>query len=582
MLVCTQSRPAPILNEALHIEPAERSRLQKNKSGTISERMLFLAVVVTLGVLATSVSASDAELLIQTTLGPVKGSITERGVRLWAGLPYAEPPVGNLRWTYPQPPKPTTEVYDASYVAPGCQQDCQLPPGNCPEQVSEDCLYLSVTAPPEPSTDGNGYPVFFWIHGGAFEQGSGNSPLYDGTTFATQGVITVVVNYRLGVLGFMASESMQGNYGLMDQRLALQWVNDNIAAFGGDPKRITIGGQSAGGMSVGAHLTMPGSKGLFAQSVMESNCLGMPYHTRESATKNANSAFEYLKCDNDDVSCMRSKSAEEILDAQANSVKMDRKTLFINFLPFAPLVEYGGELPLQPLVAMASGQMAQVPMLSGTVLSEGQLFVYELFTSKLSKTKYHAALDTIFGWHNAKKVKKMYPFDIVPGSKDGREAFNVLATDLIFGCPLRNVTRGYQNALGLSAIPTYQYRLDHVMSFDCWGPQYTFCVDVVCHGSELPFVFNTFAGGNDPDGNPVSYNPTADEKALAADVGGAWANFITTGNPNKGTQSVPMEFKPYSAASGGDVVILDEPAWSEGSNERSEFCDMWDSLGYFY
>ena len=147
---------------------------------------------------------------------------------------------------------------------------------------------------------------------------------------------------------------------------------------------------------------------------MESNCLGLPYHTRESASKNADAAFEYLDCDKDDVSRMRSKSAQEILDAQANSVKMDRKTLFINFLPFAPLVEDGGELPMQPLYALGSGQMAQVPMLSGTVLSEGQLFVYELFTSKLSKAQYGIALDAIFGKHNAKQVQKMYPYRHCP------------------------------------------------------------------------------------------------------------------------------------------------------------------------
>ena len=169
------------------------------------------------------------------------------------------------------------------------------------------------------------------------------------------------------------------------------------------------------------------------------------------------------------------------------------------------------------------------------------------------------------------RYKKCIHIDIVPGSKDGREAFNILATDLIFGCPLRNVTRGYQNSLGLEAVPTYQYRLDHVMSFDCWGPNYTYCVNVVCHGSELPFVFNNFAGGNGPDGKPVTYNPTPDEITLAADVSGAWTNFISTGNPNKGSQAVPMEFKPYSAASGEMFVILDEPAWSEDPMSAQSF-----------
>jgi carboxylesterase type B len=532
------------------------------------------------GLFAVAHSAGDT--LVNTKAGPFQGFIAD-DVRVWKGIPYAKPPVGEMRWQYPAAKEPFTEVYDASFDAPGCTQTCALPPGNCPDYgTSEDCLYLTVVSPKEASSDPNGYPVFFWIHGGAFTQGLGNAPLYNGTTFAQKDVVNVVINYRLGMMGFLASKSMSGNYGLLDQRMALQWVQDNIGGFGGDASRVTIGGQSAGGMSVGSHLVMPGSKGLFSQTIMESNCLGMPYHTRKSAGNNADTAFKYLNCAEDDVACMKTKTPEEILDAQANSVKMDRKTLFINFLPFAPMVEEGGELPEQPLVAIANGDIAQVPIVAGTVLDEGQLFVYELFTKKMTKTAYHTTVDAIFGLHKAKTIKKMYPFDIVPGSKDGRDAFNILATDLIFRCPLRNVTRGLQNTLGVDAVPVYEYQMNHVLSFDCWGPDYAFCDGIVCHGSELPFVFNVFAGGNDADGNPVSYDPTADETQLAADMNGAWVNYIANGNPNKGAQTVPMDYPAYSQASGSKIVVLDEPGYAEGADERAEYCDMWDSMGYFY
>lgn len=121
---------------------------------------------------------------------------------------------------------------------------CKLPPGNCPDYgISEDCLYLTVFSPSKPSEDPNGYPVQFWIHGGAFEQGLGNCALYNASTFAQEGVTSVVINYRLGVMGFLASPSQKGNYGILDQRMALQWTRDNIRAFGGNPERISIAGQ---------------------------------------------------------------------------------------------------------------------------------------------------------------------------------------------------------------------------------------------------------------------------------------------------------------------------------------------------
>ena len=415
-----------------------------------------------------------------------------------------------------------------------------------------------------------------WIHGGAYEQGMGNCALYNGTNFAlNKDVITVVMNYRLGSFGFLAAEVMQGNYGHMDQRKALQWTHDNIASFGGNPERVTVGGQSAGGMSVAAHLVGEGSKGLFQQGIMESNPLGLPFHERESASDNANAMFEYLNCTDNDVTCMRTKSIDELLDAQKNAIQLDFENLFINFLPFAPLVEEGGEIPIQPFEGLRTGAFDPMPMLSGTVKDEGQLFVWELFTEPLSKTAYNLAVLAVFGKENAAELLRAYPFGSVPGSVDGRDIFNVLATDLLFYCPLRNITRGYESTRADNSVPTYEYRFDHVESFDCWGPGYEFCVGVVCHGSELPFVYNVFN-----DGVSVYYDPDADEIQLTEDIANGWANFVANGNPNKGLE-ILKAYPEYSALKDA-AVLLNEPETSIGSHMREKYCDMWDRLGYFY
>lgn len=538
--------------------------------------MILVVAACLLGL--TAVNATN--LVVETTNGQVEGFLdATNNVRLFQGIPYAKPPVNELRFEYPLPPTKYASTYKATFQAPGCPQDCVLPPGNCPEKTSEDCLYLTVFAPTEPPKDKSGYPVLFWIHGGAYEQGLGQCALYNGTTFAHQGIMTIAINYRLGALGFMASKSMKGNYGLLDQRLAMQWARDNVAAFGGDPDKITLAGQSAGAMSVGSHLISSGSQGLFSKAIMESNPLGMPYHTRESAQTNADAVFKYLGCASEDVACMRGKTADEIVKAQKEAIAVDRKTLFINFLPFAPMIEKGGELPDQPLTAMTNGQMAKMPILAGNMLDEGQLFVYELFTKPMSKTSYHATLDAVFGMHTSKKIKDAYPLDCEgcpADNKDGRNSFNVLATDLLFYCPLRNMTRGYQATLGVNTFPTYHYRFKHVLTFDCWGPMYPFCVGTVCHGSELPFVFNVFGDG------VTQYNPTSSETQLAKDLGSAWANFMFSADPNPTAGSslvVPQSYVKYDGTTDTNV-ILDEPQYSDQSHVRSSFCDMWDGLGY--
>lgn len=372
---------------------------------------------------------------------------------------------------------------------------------------------------------------------------------------------------------------MDGNYGFTDQQLALKWTHDNVAQFGGNPNKVTIAGQSAGGMSTSLHMISPNSKGLFASAIMESNPLALPYHTRDTASANAKSAFEYLNCAEDDVACMKTKTKEEILDAQSNSVKMNLNNLLINFLPFAPMVIPGSSvIPEQVLTAIAGGRYTNVPVLGGSMYDEGQLFVYELFTKPVSKSAYKIILDGTFGLTIGKQVLDYYPFDIVPGSVDGRDALNVMATDLLFYCPLRNITVGSQSVLGKSSLPTYIYRFKHVLSFDAWGPSYAFCVGVVCHGSELPFVFSVWSF-IDEQGNDIEYYPTDAEKELATDVSDAWSNFMHTGNPNTGLPT--FTFPRYESES-DILIVLDVPGAEEQNHVRTSYCDFWDGVGYFF
>jgi carboxylesterase type B len=272
---------------------------------------------------------------------------------------------------------------------------------------------------------------------------------------------------------------------------------------------------------------------------------------------------------------MRTKTPEEVLEAQSNAVKLNLDNLFINFLPFSPMVETGGRIEEQPFDALAGGRMQKMPILSGTVLDEGQLFVYELFTKPVSKAAYDAILLGVFGRSIFKQLAALYPYDMVEGADDARATLNVLATDLLFYCPLRNATRGYQKTLGAEAVPTYVYRFDHVMSFDCWGPDYWFCVGWVCHGSELPFEFNVFT-----DGVSLFYEPTADEVQLTTDTTHLFTNFITSGNPNSGL-AIPDVFPLYNAKS-DNILILEEPTVGVKNHQREVFCDFWDQVGYYY
>ena len=209
--------------------------------------------------------------VVRTSMGTLRG-MAASDYRLFQGIPYAAPPVGPLRWQLPRPAARWSGMLDASKPGPQCMQDTGRDP-RVGKPTSENCLTLNVWTPPR-GQRGDKRPVMVWIHGGGFVNGSGD--IYHSRSLAAKGhIVVVTVNYRLGALGFLAHPSLGppgdvGNYGLADQQAALRWVRDNIAAFGGDPRKVTIAGESAGGMSVCDHLVAPGSAGLFRAAIIQS------------------------------------------------------------------------------------------------------------------------------------------------------------------------------------------------------------------------------------------------------------------------------------------------------------------------
>ena len=325
-------------------------------------------------------------------------------------------------------------------------------------------------------------PVMVWIHGGKFESGAGGTDLYHGSVLAAEGqVVVVTINYRLGALGFLATAKLDGNMGFQAQRLALQWVQKNIAGFGGNPGRVTIFGENAGGTSVAAHVASPASKGLFHAAIVQSDPWPARLNTRARGQDTAYRFAKALACDVNDVACMRSKSVDEVYHAQnvANG-QFFPLHIFDGFMHWTPTVGTP-ELPEQPMQTIMHNRHNNVPMMLGSVQEEAVEFI--MGGKAINKVSYAGILLGLYHTR-AKDVMELYP--LPKDSDDCRMIFASVITDHLFACAHRRAARAVVDTAGHAHL----YRYNQTLSFDGWGKM-QYCNGHACHGVELPYLFNT-------------------------------------------------------------------------------------------
>jgi para-nitrobenzyl esterase len=457
--------------------------------------------------------------VIHTVAGDLRG-VTDGDVTSFKGIPYAAPPVGEYRWRPPQPVTPWTGVRDATKQCASCPQRTWQ---GSTETISEDCLFLNLWAPAT-AKKGSKLPVMVWIHGGGFTGGSGSGPGSAGDAFAKKGVILATINYRLGRLGHFAfpalskehPEEAKGSYAYMDQIAALQWIQKNIAKFGGDPNNITIFGFSAGGVSVHSLLTIPAAKGLFHKAISESGggrdgvLTGRPIRQENSdplypvsaETIGVNFARKH-KIEGTDAAALaklRALSVDEIVDG---GQERDSAGLPIYS---GPILD--GKLVVETAEsAYKAGRQALVPLIIGNCSAEiGGAFV--------STASSKEALFSLFG---ALEGEAKAAFD-PQGNKDFAEVLTKFNTDWVWAEPARMTARAFI----ANKAPAYMYQFGYVPPSMRERARYG-----AGHGSEVPFVFNTL---NARWGAPAEATPG--EKQLASIMNTYWTNFAKTGNPN--------------------------------------------------
>jgi para-nitrobenzyl esterase len=496
---------------------------------------LFSILIAALALVCASAAFAQTSRPVRTQAGLVQGTVVD-GVRVYKGVPFAAPPVGDLRWAPPQPPKAWKGVKKTVAYAPACMQHVivERDLGLDPTPVSEDCLYLNVWTPAKSSSAR--LPVMVWIYGGGFTIGGTSMPQYDGVNLAKKGVVYVSIAYRLGPLGFLADPELtkeqdghSGNYGLLDQIAGLKWVQHNIAAFGGNPHKVTIFGESAGGISVSMLCASPLAKGLFQGAISESGGSFAPALVDHDAGENVPTLAQAEKTGEAFLSKLGVSSIAEARKLSAEDIyKHVGPALGGGWWPnFDGYALLGDQYKLYE-----EGKYNDTPILIGTNADEGALFV-----ASTDMQKYKASVESDYG-EFARNILAAYPDT---SETQALRSARDLARDSTFAWSTWSWAR-LQNSGGGKKVFVYYFNhrpnYPDLPRYKDWGP---------AHGSEISFVF-----GNFTKGMPA----TPEDKKVSAQLMAYWTNFAKYGNPNgKGLPEWPAFTNSKQM-----VMELDDPS----------------------
>lgn len=499
-------------------------------------------------------NVAPAPGVVITDSGAIRGKESE-GTWAYLGIPYAKPPVGTLRWALPAAPGCWDGIRDAMELGPACPQLDE----DGAVVGDEDCLTINVWAPKDPPPVL--LPVLVFLHGGGNVQGASSQKAEDGTPIdddaklaASRGVVVVTLHYRLGAMGFLAHPLLtnengeagtSGSYGLYDQLFALEWVQRNAERFGGDPNRVLLFGESAGGLDTCLLVTSPLAKGLFSAALVESGgCVARPLAEGESL--GVTFATE-AGCGGaaDPVACLRGLSAQAVIEAHPVvpdvAGKLDPT--------FQPTID-GLILTGNPMDVLESGMHNHVPFVVGANSDETSRVI-----PPMSEAGYEQAVKTLFGEGLGEAVLAAYP---VADYDSPRAAMVALTSDAKFICPARRIARA---VAGAQAEPVYRYHFTHAL--ENAGPAAKALG--AWHGLELAFVFGHIGLQN--------YVPSSGEQALSAAMAGYWSRFAASGDPNEDGAPVWPSYDPET-----DTYLELDTTITAAQGVRTAQCDFWDSF----
>jgi para-nitrobenzyl esterase len=502
---------------------------------------------------------------IHTDKGKVSGVLDEKGgVCGYKGIPYAAPPVGELRFALPREHAPWTDTLEAVKFGNECIQNPMSLTPSKKVVGNEDCLYLNVWSKADAAEKPK--PVMVFIHGGGFIYGSADWTIYDGVNLAANGdVVIVTINYRLGAFGFLAHPALrdpagfEGNYGMHDQIASLRWVKKNIAAFGGDPNNVTIFGESAGGISVGILLVTPAARGLFQKAIVESGPINLFIGEKAKTEADGEKIASMLGCGEGDAAavaaCLRKVSPETIMEKAPPGIKFLAEGSG-NYM-FSPVID-GFLIPDNPAALLAKGDFAKdVPIIIGSNTDEASFFTSSKDIKTPEDYKNNLTVDArhisdAFGIQiDPEGTVAMYPAGSYASPK---QAYNAIVRDLAFTCPSRAVAR---TVAGYEPNNIYLYIFgkapDERGILANWG---------AFHGSELAFVFRNF------DFMGIKF-ASKNNSILSKKIMAYWSAFAHNGKPEVAGLPAWNAFDPKK----GNYLYLDMDI-KEGLNYQGRECDF--------